>query len=193
MKSFLKISLVVFVYLILQGCASISPHLSAVPPGQEKVSPEKGKALVVFLRPSNYGGAIQATVFDGAKYIATVSAGTRVAYQAKPGKHTFMVVSEAADFMGANLKVGKTYYSLVQARMGFWRARFSLAPVNLNTTTYQIDEWLSETKRMEPNAEGVRWAEYNQSDIDTKRTDYMQKWLSKPAGDRPMLLINSGR
>lgn len=193
MKSFLKISFIVLVYLGLQGCASVSSHLSAVPPSQKSVSPEKGKALVIFMRPSNYGGAIQATVFDDTKYIATVSAGTHVAYQAEPGKHTFMVVSEAADFMGADLKAGKTYYSLVQARMGFWRARFSLAAVNLNVTATQIAEWLDETKRMEPNAEGLQWAAANHSDIQTKKTEYMKKWLSKPASERPMLLRNSGR
>lgn len=61
------------------------------------------------MRPSNYGGAIQVTVFDDTRYIATVSADTHVAYQAEPGKHTFMVVSEAADFMNADLTAGKTY------------------------------------------------------------------------------------
>jgi len=193
MKSILKISLVLFVYLGLQGCASVSSHLTEVPASQKKVNPETGKALVIFMRPSVFGGAIQATVFDGTEYIATVSAGTHVAYQAKPGKHTFMVVSEAADFMDADLEAGKTYYSLVQARMGFWRARFSLKAVNSDVTTTQIAEWLTETKRMEPNAEGRRWAVENQGSIEAKKVEYMQKWLSKPANDRPMLLRNSGR
>ncbi|VAW90919.1 hypothetical protein MNBD_GAMMA23-1546 [hydrothermal vent metagenome] len=193
MKSFLKISFVILVYLGLQGCASVSPHLSAVPPAQKSVTPAKGKALVIFMRPSNYGGAIQATVYDDTKYIATVSAGTHVAYQAEPGKHTFMVVSEAADFMGADLKAGKTYYALVQARMGLWRARFSLEPVNLNVTTTQIAEWLNDTQRMEPNAGGTQWAAANQGDINEKKTAYMQKWMSKEASERPMLMMNSGR
>lgn len=193
MKSFIKISSVVLVYLVLQGCASISPHLTKAPLSQKTIVPEKGKALVIFARPSLFGGAIQATVFDGDKYIATVSAGTHVAYQAKPGKHTFMVVSEAADFMGAELVAGKTYYSLVTTRMGLWRARFSLKPVNSNISMKQITEWLNETTRMTPNAAGLAWAQANRVSILEKKTEYMQKWMQKPKNDRPMLLRNSGR
>lgn len=193
MKNILKISIVLLVYLGLQGCASVSSHLNEVPAAQKKVSPEKGKALVIFMRPSMFGGAIQATVFDDMKYIATVSAGTHVAYQADPGKHTFMVVSEAADFMGANLAAGKTYYSLVRARMGFWRARFSLTAVNSDVSMSQLAEWLNETKRMEPNAEGQQWAAANNDSIKAKKVEYMQKWMQKSASERPMLLMNSGR
>lgn len=192
MKSILKISFILVVYLGLQGC-SVSQHLTEVPLDQKTVYPKRGKALVIFMRPSFFGGAIQATVFDDTKYIATISAGTQVAYQAEPGKHTFMVVSEAADFMGADLEVGKTYYSLVEARMGFWRARFSLKAINSDITTTQIAEWLNETKRMETNSEGMKWAVENQASIEAKKTEYMQKWMSKSANDRPMLLRGSGR
>lgn len=192
MKTIVKISLILIVYLGLQGC-SVSPHLTEAPLEQKKVYPKRGKALVIFMRPSFFGGAIQATVFDDTKYIATISAGTQVAYQATPGKHTFMVVSEAADFMAADLQAGKTYYSLVEARMGFWRARFSLKAINSDVTTTQIAEWLSETKRMIPNAEGEKWAIENQSSINSKKVEYMQKWMSKSASERPMLLKNSGR
>lgn len=192
MKTIIKISLILIVYLGLQGC-SVSPHLTEVSLEQKTVYPKRGKALVIFMRPSFYGGAIQATVFDDTKYIATVSAGTHVAYQAEPGKHTFMVVSEAADFMDADLQAGKTYYSLVEARMGFWRARFSLKAVNSDVSTTQIAEWLTETKRMEPNAEGRKWALENQGSIDAKKVEYIQKWMAKSASERPILLKSSGR
>ena len=80
--------------------------------------------------------AIQSTVFDvtddAPRMVGIVSAKTKIAYEVAPGEHHFMVVSEAADFMRADLAAGKTYYALVTPRMGVWRARFSLLPPNRN-------------------------------------------------------------
>src|SRR5678815_5415246 len=78
------------------------------------------QALVIFMRSSAMGGAVQASVFDvsgaGEKLVGIVSTGTKVGYYVAPGERTFMVVSEAADFMQANLVAGRTYYALVTPR-----------------------------------------------------------------------------
>jgi hypothetical protein len=104
--------------------------MTRVQPGARVVRSAEDTALVFFTRPSSYGGAIQATIYDGDTYIGTVSGGTHVAYQATPGTHLFMVVGESADFMSAELLPGKTYYAGVHARMGVWKARFSFVPFN---------------------------------------------------------------
>lgn len=85
-------------------------------------TPEKGKSLIVFMRPSSIGYAIQSSVFevkgDDVHLAGIVAAKKKVAYQVEPGKHLFMVVGESADFMSAELEKDKTYYALVTPRVG---------------------------------------------------------------------------
>src|SRR2546427_9977542 len=91
------------VMVSLPGCARRS---ALMPPGggdASAVRPEPNRALVMFLRPGRYGGAIQAAVYDGESLIGISSSGTAIPYQAAPGRHLFMVVSEAADFLDADL------------------------------------------------------------------------------------------
>src|SRR5690348_12397408 len=117
--------------VLMGGCVATSTQMvkTSVSP-----APEEGKALVVFMRPSMLGFAIQSSVYDthgaGNEFIGIVSAKTKVAYQAAPGNHLFMVIGENADFMNADLQAGKTYYVLVSPRMGAWKARFSLLPIH---------------------------------------------------------------
>ena len=177
MSKFLKFSVLLIVYLGLQACTSA--HLKPVANPQQTMKPQPGKAMVVFMRPSMFGGAIQSTVYDGQNYVSTVSAGTRVAYQADPGEHMFMVIGESADFMAATLNPNKTYYAVVSPRMGFWKARFSFKPVRKSESNEQLGEWLNSTELMEPNAEGIQWAKDNQADINSKWDTYLTEWKAK--------------
>ncbi len=67
---------------------------------------------VVFMRYSAVGAAIKATVYeitdDKTIFIGIMKNKTKINYPTTAGKHTFMVVSEAADFMEADLAAGKT-------------------------------------------------------------------------------------
>ena len=130
MMRLLRWGLAVLLLASLGGCQSSM----MVKAGDSEPMPAPGKALVVFLRPSSFGGAIQSSVYDTHEgedtFIGIVSAETKVAYEAEPGDHLFMVVAENADFMIAHLDAGKTYYALVSPRMGLWKARFSLLPIH---------------------------------------------------------------
>ena len=88
------------VMLWFTGCAVTSDHMTAV---HKPLSPERNEASIVFIRASNYGAAVQATIYDGKEYIGTVSGMTKVAYHTEPGEHMFMVIGESADFMQATL------------------------------------------------------------------------------------------
>ena len=176
--------------VFLSGCAS--SHMTKVAPEQAVVKPEKGKALVHFMRPSSLGGAIQSTVYDDTKYIGTVSAYTRVPYQANAGKHLFMVVGESADFMEAELTEGKTYYVIVAPRIGLWKARFSLdSAIEMGDQT-QVDKWFKETSEVTTNESGLAWANENKADILKKKEEYLPKWQQKAEGDKQRLKANSG-
>jgi hypothetical protein len=177
--------------LLLAACAST--HVTETPPEQKATGPEPGKALLYFMRPSMLGGAIQSTVYDGDRYIATVSAGTHVAYQAEPGRHMFMVIGENADFMQADLLADKTYTAVVAPRMGMWKARFSLNPNNGEYSEAQVSEWLASTKEVTVNDEGLRWAEENAASIQKKKAEDLPRWQAKPEPEKQILRAESGR
>src|SRR5262245_30695831 len=65
--------------------------------------PQPDKALVVFARPGRMAGYVASVVYDEQEIVAVLMDETYAAYQATPGKHRFMVVSEAADFMDGDL------------------------------------------------------------------------------------------
>lgn len=192
MKTLLKLLFAAAVLGLFSACASMSPHMTIVQ-DQAELKPDSGKALVVFVRPSKYGGAVQATIYDGTQYIGTVSAKTKVAYQAEPGEHMFMVVGESADFMKADLAEGKTYYAKVQARMGVWKARFSLVPENGQTPEKKLQVWLSKSKLTAPNDMGTKWAMENQASIQEKHDKYLPAWNEKADTSKQILKKESGR
>jgi hypothetical protein len=149
-----------------------SEHQILAPPDQ---------SLIVFMRASSLGRAISASVFDvsdnNTKFIGIMYYGTKVAYNVTPGEHTFMVVSESADFLKATVLAGKTYYVLVTPRMGVWKARFSFQPLrqaNLDSKGFQ--KWDSHTQLVENTPESENWAMKNSPDIEAKRARYWPAW-----------------
>jgi hypothetical protein len=156
---------------------------------------KQDEAMLVFMRSSFVGSAISASVFDvsGAenKFIGIVNNGTKVAYPVKPGKHVFMVVSEAADFMEAAVVPGKTYYAMVTPRIGAWKARFSFRPVRQNELAgSQFAGWNSGTHFVVNSPETLNWATSNAADIASKRNEYWPKWANKPAPEREAQTLN---
>lgn len=193
MKShLLKLSLLFTAVFIFSGCAT-TEHMTAVE-GEAKLSPDPGKSMVVFMRPSSYGGAILSTVYDGVEYIGTVPANTRFSYQTEPGEHMFMVIGESADFMKADLAPNKIYYARVAARMGVWKARFSFIPYN-GESEEDLQAWIKDTKPMIMNEKGKVWAEQNASSIKAKHDKYLSAWEEKSEELRAKqtLLKSSGR
>ncbi|MFN0010136.1 MAG: hypothetical protein ACKVS8_00680 [Phycisphaerales bacterium] len=193
----LLLPLVSLLVLALSGCKS---GLMAVAPDNHRLTATADSAVVVFMRPSVFGGAIQSSVFDVTstqnEFVGIISSGTSVAYRCKPGERTFMVVSEAGDFLKASVDAGKTYYALVTPRIGFWKARFSLKP--LRTADLAGSDFLSWEKSLKfyENTDASRqWAIANAADIQRKRDEYLPKWNAKPPDDKAAatLLASDGR
>lgn len=177
--------------LLFTGCAS--NHMAPVAEDALTTGPEPGKALVHFMRPSSFGGAIQSTVWDGDNFIGTVSANTRVCYQAEPGEHMFMVVGESADFMQATLLPGKTYYAVVTPRPGVWKARFSLRPMNGQEPQENIDKWVEGTREVVVNEEGRQWAASNHDNVMKMKDRYLPVWMEKDEAEKQTLNAESGK
>ena len=174
--------------LAVSGCASTKMQVSAT---QQLATPAADQSQIIFLRTSSFGGAIQASLFqvtEGApNFIGIISTGKKIAYTVEPGEHTFMVVSEAADFLEADLLAGKTYFAMVTPRMGAWKARFSLFPVRMGGDgdfvyeSEQFQRWLSTTDLIENTENSEVWAKENMSSIIKKQKAYEEVWTTKSA------------
>lgn len=167
--------------------------MAQVPDSETVSAPSPDKALVIFMRPSMVGGAIQATLYDELAYVGTISSKTRIAYETVPGEHMFMVIGESADFMKADLLAGKTYYAAIIPRIGFWKARFSFRPQNGQISEDELQSWLGDTKQVRISDEGLKWAQDNEPSIRQKKAEYLPKWESKPDPDKQILNPSSGR
>ena len=175
------------------GCASMSSDMEASK--ETTAAPAQGKALVVFFRDSFFGGGIQSELFEmngpdkEPTFLGFVSSGTKVAYQAEPGDHMFMIESEAADFAAAHLVAGKTYYVMVEPRMGVWKARFSLEPIHKAPGKYSLQspdfpKWMSDTKFVEQKPSAMDWYNDNKDDVLTKQKKYWNDWVTDDQGSR---------
>ncbi|UXI66379.1 DUF2846 domain-containing protein [Tahibacter amnicola] len=180
----------------LTGCQS-----SMMVKANREPEPSADKALVVFMRPSSFGGAIQSSVYDTGEakdtFIGIVSTGTKVAYLAEPGQHRFMVVAENADFLEATLNAGKTYYVLVSPRMGVWKARFSLLPIRNNASAEHnvksgdFAKWQSKTHWVGVSPEAEAWYREHESAIREKKNDYLKKWKVMAPADKAELTLHA--
>lgn len=196
---FMKWGFAILLVAGLTGCQSSlmvrSPANTAAP------TPAPGKALVVFMRPSSFGGAIQSSVYDthdsADEFIGIVSSKDKIGYQAEPGDHLFMIIAENADFMIAHLDAGKTYYALIKPRMGVWKARFSLIPIHndagaqYSTHSEDFADWLSATSWTSLGPQAKQWYSEHASDIRAKKIDYMQKWDKASAQQKEELTLKA--
>lgn len=190
-----RAAVALFAMLLLGACAGSSAYMQDVAPENANYQPAAGKALLVFMRPSGMGFAVQSTVFDvtddAPRMVGVVSAKTKLAYDVAPGEHHFMVVGEAADFMRAELVAGKTYYALVTPRMGVWKARFSLRPVaKMELAGDQFREWFDDCRWVENTPGSTQWFADNRDSILEKQREYWGEWHAKP--NKPILFATDG-
>ena len=170
------------------------------PAADQAPKPQEGKALVVFLRPSAYGGGVSSTVYeapdDGTTFLGAVESGDKLGVQMEPGDHRLMVIGENADFLDARLEAGKTYYVLVKVRMGAWKARFSLTPIHndaaaqVNLQGADFKEWNGKTSFVEKSPEADKWFEANQASVEKKKAKYLEKWNRMLPVDRAVLVLH---
>lgn len=185
-KSFRLIGILTL--LMLLGATTYASS-SMMASSQRTLTPKSDQALIIFMRSTFVGSLISASLFDvsgdDTKFIGVIKNGTKLAYDLTPGEHTFMVVSEAADFMKVTVVPGKTYYALIVPRTGAWKARFSFRPLRQGDLASQnFIEWDAKTQLVENTPESEAWASKHATDINDKRARYWQKWSTKPAGQQ---------
>lgn len=161
--------------------------------GAELAAPPADKALVVFLRPAAGAKGIHSAVYQDEEFLLLMTGKTAYLRMVDPGEHRFMVVSEAADFLAADLDGGKIYFIQVKPRMGAWRARFSLHPILPETADWsKLQSWLNDVYLVEPNDAAGTWAEKNHASAMKKKSAYLPKWEKKADSEKPMLRKDDG-
>jgi len=174
----------------MAGCASVPMDIA---PEQTLVEVKPDESQVVFFRDSFVGSAIGSSIYDvkgdDAQFLGVLGNGNKIAVKTEPGIHLFMVVSEAADFMNADLNGGKTYYAIVTPRMGVWKARFSMWPVNtdptseFNTTDGKLEKWMADPTLVTTSDAARAWYQKNRGSIESKMREYLPVWNQKSAAD----------
>ena len=92
-------------------------------------TPEPGKALVVFFRPSAFkGAAIGFIVREGETELGKLRNATYFVHPTTPGQHSYVVHSEAKDVMNIEVEAGETYYVSGSLSMGVFAGRPNLSP-----------------------------------------------------------------
>lgn len=189
--------LVVVGTLLLTGCSSMMQ-----PVDNQAVQPSaQDGAQVVFMRSAFTAKAIDASLYDvtdgQTRFIGIMANGTKVAYPTAPGHRTFMVVSEAADFLEADLAPGKTYHSMVTPRMGMWKARFSMWPVardakaEYSSQSSDFKDWIADTKLVTNSPKSLNWFESNKDSVEAKRAEYWPVWQKKSPADLQLRTLHA--
>ena len=157
-------------------------------------------STIVFMRSSMGGAMIKTSIYEvtggETKFIGILKNKTKIKYKTAPGKRTFMVVSEAADFMEAEITAGKTYYSVITPRMGAWKARFSMVPVrndgttDFNTESKKFKKILNKSKLAALTEKSKKWYQKNKDSVESKKTKYWAKWQEKSAEEIASRTLN---
>ncbi|MBI5409534.1 MAG: hypothetical protein HZA14_09245 [Nitrospirae bacterium] len=148
MLSKFRLVCILGISIIMTACAGSSGYMK---PSQSLLNPTTDKALVRFMRPSGMGYAVNFNIWDGEKVIGNSVAKAQFDYLTDPGKHLFVAISENQEFLEANLEAGKTYYIITQVKMGAWKARVGLVPVNKGSEFWdKVKEYENELNKLQP-------------------------------------------
>jgi hypothetical protein len=161
---------------------------------------DNDEATVVFIRWSMIGVIHRASVFDVTdgrlEFIGFLQSKTRLSHKVSPGKHTFMIVTEAADFMQAEVAGGKVYYALATPRIGVVQDRFSLYPIRndgsskYNTGSSDFRNWIRNTDEEFVSDRDQDWFEDNRHRLERMRDNYWDDWLDKSPQERAEHTLN---
>ena len=200
MNSLIKRVSVLTLFAFLVGCGGSSVLMK--PSVNQSISPaSKQKAKIVFMRTSFVAGAINAELFEIAKgkmkFIGSIPYGSKISYETTPGKKVFMANGIAADFMIADVRAGKTYYSLVRPNWG--TGGFAPTPIrtdgttDFNTNSPDFKEWVSGTELLEPiPADAKKWFKKEQKNVLATYKEYWKRFQTKNPNEKAERTLNPG-
>jgi hypothetical protein len=175
-----RIAVLVFVALAFGGgCSASSAYMLPVK-SPTPLAPPPNRALLVFLRPSSFGGAIRFRVIDDqGRFLGDSLPSVHFAVPMDPGTHMIYAWSENIAPLQANLAPNKTYYIVARPHMGFWKARVSLTSLTPKSEDWpKLKEWMQDSERRD-----VDFAA-GQAYLDARKQDVVEKIaVGKKEGD----------
>ncbi len=186
----------VLLLALLLGCAGGVKNMRPVPPGQALTVPERGQSMVVFIRPSPFGVAVESSLFkvegDALVPIGTLVAQQKLSYPLEPGRHLFMVMGRNVDYLSADLRPDRIYYARIDPVMGKWIGRFEIAPMPINQLySARFKRWLQECEEVER----IAAADDEEERMATARAQHRAhyaRWLEQQP-KKPGLLPRDGK
>jgi hypothetical protein len=152
------------------GCSASSEYMRPVAAPQP-VKPAADGAVVVFVRPSSFGGALKQTILDGkGRFLGEALPSSRFSVTLPPGEHTFIVWAENTGAVKADLASGKVYFVEVALSMGALSARADLIPIKPGSEAWNdLEGWLAETDAFTPDADGGQaYLSERKDDVDER-------------------------
>lgn len=198
MGNIIKKIAVLIAFSVLVGCGGSSALMK--PSANQSITPaSKQKAKIVFMRTSFVAGAINAELFEIAKgkmkFIGSIPYGSKISFETTPGKKVFMAHGLAADFMIADVRAGKTYYSIVRPNWG--TGGFAPTPIRtdgtteFNTGSPDFKEWVSGTELMEAiPADAKKWFAKEQKNVLEAYKEYWKRFQTKSPNEKAERTLN---
>lgn len=185
-----KLGLTVLLAITLGSAGCAARYWDSAAPGSRITGPPPGTSLVYFVQPDLWSLRDAAFIFDDLYFVGAIGGGGHIAYVTVPGRHLFMVTSEAADFLEAELLPDRTYYVNVVRRWGISFARFSLAPAIQPDSIARAKALAANSTQLRQNDTARRWETGKHETIARLKISYFSKWEARP--DRPFLPANAG-
>ena len=149
----IAVAAVVLIATALGGCnTGTSPYMTPASPSPAAEA-AADTATVVFVRPSQFGGADRVTIMDGkGRFMGDTLPGTYFAVKMPPGEHVFVSWGENTSAVKATVAAGKTYYVEAYGPGGSGTPRLALRAVTVSSTSWgQIDGWLANGRPLAPD------------------------------------------
>lgn len=133
------------------GCTGTSPYMAPTTHGGVEAAADS--ATVVFVRPSELGGADRVTILDGkGRFLGETMPATYFATKVPAGEHLFISWGENTSAVKATVAAGKVYFVEVTAPNGPRTPFVYLRAANLRSPAYgKVDAWLAKTQPLAPN------------------------------------------
>jgi hypothetical protein len=167
------------------ACAGSSQYMKEVAV-RSPLRPPADKAMVVFLRPSGLGFAINFSILDQqGRWIGEAVAKSQFAVELPPGEYMFVGWAENTAALKATLAPGRVYYVKVDPSMGFGSARVTLEAITPRHADWrELPTWLSETTRLETLPSGITYIEGRKQDALDRVKSATENWQDYSGSDK---------
>jgi uncharacterized protein DUF2846 len=138
--------------------------------------PAPGKALIYFARTQTMGFAVKVKLFADGKFLGLIQSKTYIPVEVDPGKHEFIVETENAGFLEAEVAAGKIYVVQVAIHMGAMKARTHFEVARTGSEAMQeFKKTQKDLRALTTTEEGLQWVKED----DPKIQEIIGKFRAK--------------